>query len=299
MSTAPPGQIAIVCPFCGKSGNVPETFRGKSIRCSGCNLTFIAGSAASQPRPQATLAPTKPATPPPVQPAPSIPEPGIAPPPLMQAAPSAISRRPGQPDQKPRTSGMAIASLVLGVCGLLGITALIGLILGVLGLRQINDSDGRLKGRGLAISGIIVSTVLLIAVVVGVGYAIPRMRFIANAEVGGERMKVILAALPDYITTHDYTMPPTESIDVMLQAIGVQQPGIGICPLNGQPYQTNPSLSRVSVARGEYKETAKSIVLLYQSSPTLGTRLVVYMNGKGHLLDEAEWPAVKAASGIP
>jgi Domain of unknown function (DUF4190)/GYF domain 2 len=60
-----------------------------------------------------------------------------------------------------KTSDMAIASLVLGVLGLCGITALAGLILGITGLGKINRSGGRLRGRGLAIEGICVSSVML------------------------------------------------------------------------------------------------------------------------------------------
>lgn len=61
-----------------------------------------------------------------------------------------------------RTSDMAIASLVLGVVGLCGITALVGLILGMVSLGRINRSGGRLRGRGLALAGVCVSGVMLL-----------------------------------------------------------------------------------------------------------------------------------------
>jgi hypothetical protein len=62
-----------------------------------------------------------------------------------------------------RTSGMAIASMVLGLLGLfsLGILALVGLILGIVGLRQIGRSEGRLQGQALAVGGIVVSGLVL------------------------------------------------------------------------------------------------------------------------------------------
>jgi general secretion pathway protein G len=56
-----------------------------------------------------------------------------------------------------KTSGMAIASLILGI---LGITV-VGLILGIIALKKITSSSGRLGGKGLAIAGIIVSGVLM------------------------------------------------------------------------------------------------------------------------------------------
>ena len=64
----------------------------------------------------------------------------------------------------PQTSGMAITSLVLGVLGLFtcGLTALFGLIFGILGLRKIKRSEGRLTGLGLAIAGIVVSGIMIL-----------------------------------------------------------------------------------------------------------------------------------------
>lgn len=73
------------------------------------------------------------------------------------------------PDLVPtKTSGLAIASLVLGVvslgCGCL--TGIPGIICGLVGLKQIGESEKtqsvpRLTGRGLAISGIIASSILM------------------------------------------------------------------------------------------------------------------------------------------
>src|SRR5437870_1327190 len=82
-----------------------------------------------------------------------------------------IYRAPAAPEFSARsssapatTSGMAAASLALGLLGLFsaGLTALIGLILGIVGLRQIGRSDGRLQGHGLAVAGIIVSGLVLL-----------------------------------------------------------------------------------------------------------------------------------------
>jgi len=58
---------------------------------------------------------------------------------------------------QPKTSGMAVAGLVLGILALLtfGITAIPGLVFGIIGLVQINNNKGRLRGRGMAIAGVI------------------------------------------------------------------------------------------------------------------------------------------------
>ena len=61
-----------------------------------------------------------------------------------------------------KTSGLAITSLVMGILGMCGITALVGLILGIVSLVKINRSGGRLSGQGLAIAGICVSGFMLV-----------------------------------------------------------------------------------------------------------------------------------------
>lgn len=62
-----------------------------------------------------------------------------------------------------KTSAMAVTSLVLGILGLFscGITALFGLVFGIIALVKVNGSQGRLKGSGLAVAGIIVSAVFI------------------------------------------------------------------------------------------------------------------------------------------
>src|SRR5579862_1494906 len=57
----------------------------------------------------------------------------IAPPPPMPTAPSGIP---------PKTSGLAIASLILGIVGFFcaGVTALVGLVLGIVAIVKINNS---------------------------------------------------------------------------------------------------------------------------------------------------------------
>ena len=66
------------------------------------------------------------------------------------------------------TNGLAIASLVCSVIGLLcGVGSIVGVILGIVALGQIKKSGQ--QGRGLAIAGIAVGAVfLVIGVIVGI-----------------------------------------------------------------------------------------------------------------------------------
>jgi Domain of unknown function (DUF4190) len=64
-----------------------------------------------------------------------------------------------------RTNGLAIASLVCGVCGFIYLVpAILGIIFGCISLRQIRR-DGT-DGRGMAIAGIIVGASWMALVVV-------------------------------------------------------------------------------------------------------------------------------------
>jgi prepilin-type processing-associated H-X9-DG protein len=82
-------------------------------------------------------------------------------PPAGQPTPAAGAQPPAAP---PKTSGLGVTSLVLGCLGLFtcGITALVGLILGIIALVRINKSNGQLGGQGMAMAGTIVSAVFLL-----------------------------------------------------------------------------------------------------------------------------------------
>ena len=82
-------------------------------------------------------------------------------------------QQPPPPEQPPvnttepappcRTSGMAIASLVLGILGLCTcVTALPGLILGIIALVQTSRNRECLRGQGLALAGTILSGIAVL-----------------------------------------------------------------------------------------------------------------------------------------
>jgi prepilin-type processing-associated H-X9-DG protein len=75
-------------------------------------------------------------------------------------------------DTSARTSGTAIASFVLGLLSVAALflvfTGLPALVVGWLALRQINASGGRLRGRRLAVAGMILGGAGTVLAVVGV-----------------------------------------------------------------------------------------------------------------------------------
>ena len=108
----------------------------------------------------------------PPEPPPSSDSPGPAPgtPPPPPSAPWQTGPPPGPmpssgwegaaPAPRSKTSGLAVASLVTGLffwCFL--IPGVIGIVLGFLALEQVADGQGTVKGRGMAIAGIVLGYV--------------------------------------------------------------------------------------------------------------------------------------------
>lgn len=92
----------------------------------------------------------------------------------QSAAPSPVPLDAG-PAPEGKTSGLAIASLVLGILGIIscGVTALVGLVLGIVALVRINRSGGAQKGHGFAVAGIAVSAAFLLFLPVMAGLLLP------------------------------------------------------------------------------------------------------------------------------
>ena len=75
-----------------------------------------------------------------------------------------------------RTSGAAVASLVFGILAIFtGVTALLGLPLGIWAIIRIKNSQGEFKGTGLAIAGIVCSTFGVLTLLVLAGMLLPAL----------------------------------------------------------------------------------------------------------------------------
>ncbi|WP_203612239.1 DUF4190 domain-containing protein [Amycolatopsis sp. SID8362] len=77
----------------------------------------------------------------------------------------AVAQGPPRPTGR---NGMAIASLILGILGICGLSLVLGLILGIIALVQINRTGQ--PGRGMAIAGIVLSLLWAGGLAVGVVY---------------------------------------------------------------------------------------------------------------------------------
>jgi Domain of unknown function (DUF4190) len=64
--------------------------------------------------------------------------------------------QPAMPPMAPSSSGLAITSMICGILGLcVGLLGVVAVICGHIALSQIKSSAGRLTGRGMALTGLI------------------------------------------------------------------------------------------------------------------------------------------------
>jgi hypothetical protein len=90
----------------------------------------------------------------------------------QQPPPGQYGNQPGYGAPVPqKTSVMSILALISGILGVCGAGCLIfgvgGIVLGILGKKEIRESQGAIKGQGLAQAGFILG---IIGLVLGVGY---------------------------------------------------------------------------------------------------------------------------------
>jgi competence protein ComGC len=96
----------------------------------------------------------------------------------VEVSPPGVTPAQGSaPGGPAKASGLAITSLVLGILGLFscGLTALFGLVFGIIALVKIKNSQGRLSGNGLAIAGIVVSGLFLLILPIWAAMFIPAL----------------------------------------------------------------------------------------------------------------------------
>jgi len=146
-----------------------------------------------------------------------------APPPL--SPPAAVSAPPA------KTSGLAVTSLVLGILGVFtcGITALFGLVLGIIAMVKVKNSGGRLSGGGLALAGTILSGIFLFVIPIFAAMMLPAL---AVAKQKAQEIncvnneKQLALAVLIYSSGHANHLPPAAT---WCDAIG-GSPTIFKCP---------------------------------------------------------------------
>ncbi len=180
---------------------------------------------------------------------------------------STASAPPALPAAK--TSGMAIASLVLAILSPFTclITAIPAIVLGIVSLCKINKSAGQLKGQGLAIAGICIPAVSvpLIALLMGILMpALARTRQLAFRMTCGTNLSSLGKAMIIYANDYDDMFPtPSEWCDLLIEHAEVV-PQLFCCkgaPQGPCNYAMNENVAKLGV------NAPPDMVLLFETEP--------------------------------
>jgi len=188
-------MLRFVCPTCGVPLKAREEARGKSLTCPKCGNQLQVPTAASA-------------------------EPDLP----RRAAPKSDRATAGPNSATTRVSGLAIGGLVFGILGFLsfGIAGVAGLILSLVSLSKIRSNLGRLRGKALAIAGVVVSASSIVLAVPLLVLALTAFRMeVKNwvlhiwqtAKTGTELAQIPVLTRQDVLTAISEPCPP-ESEDI-------------------------------------------------------------------------------------
>ena len=120
------------------------------------------------------------------------------------------------PTPQSKTAPGAIWSLILGILSVVlclnVLTAIPGLILGILSLKKINSSNGYLTGKGLAVTGIVCSSIGMVlvfpAVLISLAIpAFPKTAERAKINIDSHNIRSLILVCKSYAADHDGRYP--------------------------------------------------------------------------------------------
>lgn len=236
-------ESKISCPHCNQHVVVDDAWGGQSLNCPACQQTFMVPQAAAAPAPAGARL-SQPTAPPPPPPAPRP----------QSARPAAAP----QPATASRTSGLAIASLVLSLTGCLSLG---GVICGHLARRQIRR-DPAVTGNGLALTGLILG---YIGVLITVGFlALAAYGFVKGREFAVERGDFGTNFSMGDFSTNGLAEGEVELPD---DPVGGQIVGV---PFDYYRSKINPNVGTLAVEEGEDFIADQSVLIFLFLKPGEG-----------------------------
>jgi type II secretory pathway pseudopilin PulG len=191
---------------------------------------------------------------------------------FAEALKNRVSPLPIRPSATPaKTSGLAIASLVLGILGALtcGVTALVGLVLGIISMVKIKKNGGQLGGSGIALSGTIVSAVFIVLIPVFAILAAMLLPALAKAKQRAQtiacvnNMKQLALGVRIYSSDNKDQFPPAANwCDAIRANVGSEKPFK--CP-SGDANQKCHYAFNAKLAGLEASKVAPDTVLIFET----------------------------------
>ena len=200
-----------------------------------------------------------------------------------------------QPQAVPITPvfcGMAIASLVLGILAFCipCIAAIIGLVLGIIALISIGKSNGRLKGTGLAVTGITLSAISLVVLPVLMAILMPalaRTRDLAYTMLCATNMKGMANAMLAYQQDYNGNFPTSSRwCDLLTEKADVSRTTLW-CKAHGD-YEDSSCYAMNEYVESAGRNPPPDMVLLFETDPGWNQVGGPEMIGAVHRLRNAE-----------
>lgn len=159
------------------------------------------------------------------------------------------------PAATPKMSGLAIASLVCGLAAvcLVGLPGIPGVILGIIALLKISKSEGRLRGQGLAIAGIVVSALTVLMIPVTAALLLPavfRAKAVALDAMSLNNVKQLGAAAQMYGNDNGDKLPPAADWPTLFQqrySVTASVLADPAAPGEGRAYAMNAAVTHLAV----------------------------------------------------
>ena len=173
------------------------------------------------------------------------------------------------PGLRVKTSGMAVAALVLGILSMFtcGLTIIPAVILGIVSLVKIGRSGGGLSGTGFAIAGIVVPFTVMPLMAMLIGIMMPtmaRVRHIAFRMICGNNMSDIGKLMLLYAGDYDEKFPTPSNWCELLNEYAEINPKSFRC--KGAPggqcnYAMNINIEKLGTS------SPPDMVLLFETQP--------------------------------
>ena len=125
-------DMSFSCSSCGSELEAPEAYAGRTIKCPQCSVEIVVPASAPPPQPPPVAAPQN----------------------MVYLTPT--------PTVQPKTCGFAIAALVLGLVPCTCLPSILAIVFGHIALSKIDKSNGQLKGRGMAMWGLVLGYIFTV-----------------------------------------------------------------------------------------------------------------------------------------
>lgn len=176
----------------------------------------------------------------------------------------------------PKTSRLALTSFIMSLlclftCGVLWPILFIPAILcGIIALVKISGSSGTLKGRWMAVTGIVIPAVLTVIIPLQLAILMPALsktKMIAQRVVCGTNLTELGTAMIEYAHHNDQMLPPADTwCDVLISEADVS-PKSFICPSSDAVEgQSSYAINR-SAAGQRLSDLPADMILLFEVSP--------------------------------